>query len=151
VEDGGGWLTKAEAVSYSGISLRTIEREISLKKIRTKQRRQVGRRSVTVLHPEDVERLRQAFTPLAVESEGLGKMDEDGQLPIRRGQGDVITAFLQYVRPLVEGKPAFLPVKEAAKFVGLPEGYLRKCIREGTLTPIIHDGYYLRLADLYRL
>ena len=151
-EDGSGWMTKAEAVAFSGVSLRTIEREISLQKIRTKQRRQVGRRSVTILHPDDVERLRSDFTPLAVEP-GASLTIDDGerQLSPSRSQGDMITGLLQYVRPIVEGKPAFLPIKQAAEYIGLPEGYLRKCIKEGKLTPIVHGGYYIRLGDLYRL
>lgn len=60
------WLTKAEVVGFTKISLRAIEREISAGHIRTQQRRQVGQRSVTVLHPEDVERLRKSFTSLSV-------------------------------------------------------------------------------------
>src|SRR5262245_15127197 len=152
-KDGMEWMTKTEAVSFTGISLRTIEREISLKKVRTKQRRQVGRRSVTVLHPEDVARLKQDFSLMSViePSESLAVNAKMSDLPIPRGQGDMITAVLQYVRPIVEGKPAFLPVKEAAQRIGLPEGYLRKCIKEGKLKPIVHGGYYLRLGDLYRL
>ena len=149
-----GWMTKAEAVVYSGISLRTLEREISLNTIRTKQRRQVGRRSVTVLHPEDVKRLRHDFTPLSTVETAASPHDsheEDSQLPMLRGQSPVVTAVLQHLRPFVEGKPAFLPVKEAAQYIGLPEGYLRKCIKEGKLVPIVHGGYYIRLGDLHRL
>lgn len=147
------WWTKAEAVAYSGISLRTLEREISLNKVRTKQRRQVGRRSVTTIHPADVERLRKDFTPLSTAGSSVEltrSQEEDTRLPAVRGQGDVVTALLEYLRPMVEGKPAFLSVKEAAEYSGLPEGYLRKCIKEGTLKPIVHGGYYLRVA-LHRL
>jgi excisionase family DNA binding protein len=154
-EDGVVWMTKAEAVTYSGISLRTIEREISLKKVRTKQRRQVGRRSVTVVHPTDVERLRKDFTPMSAQAVDLPASlpvnTEVSDLPSPRSQLDMVTAVLQYLRPFVEGKPAFLPVKEAAQYIGLPEGYLRKCIKEGRIKPIVHGGHYLRLADLYHL
>jgi hypothetical protein len=155
--DGSGnveWLTKAEAVAHAGISLRTIEREISLKNIRTKQRRQVGRRSVTILHPEDVARLRQEFISLSPTDPAKSLVDgqeEALQLPAMRSQGDMVSTLLHSLRPVVEGKPAFLPVKEAAAYIGLPEGYLRKCIKEGTLKPVVHGSYYIRLADLHRL
>jgi helix-turn-helix protein len=64
----------------------------------------------------------------------------------------LVTALLHYLHPVVEGKPTFLPVKEAAEYLGLPAGSLQKCIREGTLKPLIHGGYYIiRLGDLHRL
>jgi excisionase family DNA binding protein len=153
MKEGNGleWITKAEAVSLTKISLRTMEREISLGNIRTKQRRQVGRRSVTVLHPEDVERLRKDFTPLsAAEADSDGEQ-QSSQLPTLKGQSVSLAALLDYMRPLIAGKPAFLPVKEAAEYIGLPEGYLRRCIKEGTLKPINYGGYYIRLVDLHRL
>lgn len=150
-ENGVEWMTKAEAVAWSGVSLRTIEREISLQKIRTKQRRQIGRRSVTVLHPDDVQRLRSDFTPVAVEGASLPVSNGETHLPSVHSQSDVVTSFLQYIRPIVEGTPAFLPIKEAAEYIGLPEGYLRRLVKEGKLTPIIHGGYFIRLSDLHRL
>ena len=109
---------------------------------------------MTILHPEDVARLRQEFISLSPTDPAKSLVDgqeEALQLPAMRSQGDMVSTLLRSLRPVVEGKPAFLPVKEAAEYIGLPEGYLRKCIKEGTLKPIVHGGYHIRLADLHRL
>jgi hypothetical protein len=145
------WLTKQEAVSLTKISLRTIEREIAAGNVRTKQRRQVGRRSVTVLHPDDVERLRSDFTPLSSASEPAGVEEGSIQLPVLRPAADVLTALVQNLHPLVKEHRLFLPIKEAATYAGLPEGYLRKMIKAGKLKPILHGGYYIRLRDFDKL
>jgi excisionase family DNA binding protein len=154
MKSGLDWLTKAEAGNLTKVSLRTLEREIAAGSIRTKQRRQVGRRSVTVLHPKDVERLKGDFTPLAPPVTELVTVDseeESPQLPALRSATDILTAIIQNLRPLMKEQRRFLTVDEAATYTGLPEGYLWKLIHNKKLKPVDHGAYYLRVADLDKL
>ena len=58
------WLTKAEATAITGLSMRALERLIEDGTIAREYRKQPGRRSIAVLHPQDVEQLRREATPI---------------------------------------------------------------------------------------
>jgi excisionase family DNA binding protein len=147
-----GWPTKAEAMALTGLSMRSIERAIEDGTIHREYRKQPGKRSVAVLHPEDVERLRHEATPVGPlvlppqpNGEGVPALRND---PVTR----TIASFLSLALPHVtQERKRFLTLPEAAHYVGLPEAYLRRCIKGGSLPTVRAGRLYVRRADLDQL
>jgi hypothetical protein len=143
MENGLGWLTKAEAVNLTKVSLRTIERETAAGNIRTKQQSQVGRRSVTVFPPKEVERLRQDFTSLLTPEPSVEETsgeEQSRQLPVLRPAAEVLAAVVQSFTPPLGAQQRFLTVQEGATSAGLPAGYWWRLIHNKSLQPRLHGA-----------
>jgi hypothetical protein len=75
-EDFTQWVPKQDAAEALGDSDRTLERKILKLKLRTTQRDVPGRRSITVLHPTDFERLKKMMIPA---SPSPSEREEEGK------------------------------------------------------------------------
>jgi hypothetical protein len=125
-----GWPTKAEAMALTGLSMRSIERAIEEGTIRREYRKQPGRRSVAVLHPEDVEHLRQEATPVGPLVLPPQPNSEGASVPAPRNDpvSRAVASFLSFALPHVaQERKRFLTLPEASAYVGLPEAFLRVC------------------------
>jgi excisionase family DNA binding protein len=133
------------------VPVRTLERRISAGEIRTKYVRMPHRRSMLTLCPEDLQRL--------VESEGGSTV----MLPPPQ-QIAPLPASIAPMVPANDAPPSrqelvlrrasrsrYVTLPEASKYIGLPEAYLRRLIRDGRLPAIRSGALYVRTADLDRL
>jgi excisionase family DNA binding protein len=149
-----GWVTKAEAVQITGLSMRAIERLIEKGDIRREYRRQPGRRSIAVLDPKRIDQLCREATPVTPSVLPATTPVPTGGLPAARNEAplqafaSLISAVLPYV---AQERKRFLSLPEAAEYVGAPVAFLRRCINEGRLPAERAGRLLVRRIDLDRL
>ena len=147
------WKTKAEAAEILGCSEKTVERYAKQKRIQKVLRRNPGRKSMPVFHPDDIEALRAE----AVRLEPFPVDKTTGRalaLPARRSAVEMLVNLLaDRVSPPATAPrhKLFLTLAEAADYSGMSPGWLRLKIREGELPAIKTRGWRIRRADLERL
>ncbi len=149
-KDLSSWPTKGEVVAQIGISERSLERLIQKKQVRRGYRRVPGRRSLAVLHPDDIEKLKQeTLLPLPDSPTG----SKATLLPVARQAtvANLLAALAVNGTQVPLHRKLYLSVKEAAKYSGLPQAYLRRLIGDGTLTALKAGGYRIRRSDLEKL
>ena len=135
------WLTKSEVNQRTGMSERTIERKIQSGELRQEFRNIPGRKPITILHPEDVARF---------EARTL-KPVPNGQLVHSTPQPDMtalMTAFLDSRSGIYLTDKYYLTPHEAAQVSGLPEGYLRRKLKNGELKGVKIPGWRIHREDL---
>jgi excisionase family DNA binding protein len=148
VENLDTWPTKKEVMDRLHMSEKTVERRINEGKIRKRERFIPGRKPLPILHPEDVRALQQqVLIPIAV------KNDHPAVPPSTSSRSDIaqvlvpLTALLTKLErnpeaffppslPATPPEKPFLTVKEAAKYSGLPEDYIRRQIASGAIPAI---------------
>ena len=149
------WLTKAEATAITGLSMRALERLIEDGTIARQYRKQPGKRSMAVLHPQDVEQLRVQATPinpqvLPTVQNGNG----DAGAPALRGDpiSRAVSTFLSIALPQVtQQQKRFLTIEEASTYTGLPTSAIETAIRKKKLIPIYAGkprAAYIRRTEL---
>ena len=149
-----GWPTKAEVMALTGLSMRSIERAIEEGTIRREYRKQPGKRSIAVLHPEDVEQFKKEAKPVGPLILPPQPNGDGATVPATRTDpvSRAVASFLSLALPHVaQERKRFLTLPEAASYVGLPEAYLRRCIKEGMLSSVRAGRFYVRRADLDQL
>src|SRR4051794_22390329 len=119
----GNWPDKHAAAATLGLSLRSVERLISQKKIRVKHRPILGRKPLTILNPEDIERIKAEVLP-PVPAPGKTGSALVPHRPVKAA--DMLAALTPPRVPL--DKKLFLTLREASEFSGLPQTYLRRLI-----------------------
>jgi hypothetical protein len=125
------WIPKQDACEQLGYTERTLERRIQKLKLRTAQREVPGRRSITVIHPADFERLKQAVIPTTPSQaeEDRKEIAVRPALPVELRQ---LIASLMAVSPYPP-RALFLNLKEASAYTGLSQSFLRRLMDAGTL------------------
>ncbi len=146
-----GWLTKAEVSASLGYSERQIERIVAKGDIRQGYKRVPGRRSIAVLHPDDIEKLKAETLP-PLPDIPAGPSRKVPLLPARQ----ITAATLLAAMATTEGgvplhRKLFLNIKEAAAFSGLPKSYLHRLVKEGSLPALRAGGYRIKRSDLEQL
>jgi hypothetical protein len=93
-EDYSRWIPKQDAADALGYDVRTLERKILKLKLRTAQLSVPGRRSITVVHPTDVERLKAMTIPVtAMPQEPHGLDEEQTEIAVRPALPAVLQEF----------------------------------------------------------
>jgi excisionase family DNA binding protein len=162
-----GWVTKTEAAEITGLSVRTIERLATSKKIQRAWRRLPGAKPVIVIHPDDVERIRQNAAPpfVTTMAENTGPNGKGQEITVRAPRAvapaadpaSIAGIFQQLLAarpaPAVELKDKlFLRLQEAAEISGLPAAYLRQAIRDERVDAIkTGGGWRIRRSSLEKL
>ena len=137
-----GWLTKAEAAQKTGISERTIERLVARGEIRQSYRHIPARRPITILHPEDIDKLKQKTLPPVPTPPINGALTKS-----------MVTDRFNFLTPprvAIKDK-IFLTIDEAAELSGLPKAHLRRLIADESLPAIKAHGWRIRRADIEKL
>jgi excisionase family DNA binding protein len=120
------WLTKTQAATRLGTSVKTIERLARRKQLRQRTRQTANSQPAAVYDPAEVERI--------AEKRGLA-----GALVAVGGAGDVqqpgpADATKRAAAPAVRiERKVWLTVREAAAYSGLPLAFLRESLRNGDL------------------
>jgi helix-turn-helix protein len=132
VEDFRQWIPKQDAAEQLGYSYRTLERKIIKLKLRTAQRDVPGRRSITIIHPADFEKLKAQTipaTPAPIEEENGRELEPRPALPpaIREFAASLLGTLPYPPRKL------FLTLREASDYSGLPQTDLERLIDAGEL------------------
>ncbi len=141
------WPTKGDVVSQLGISERSLERLIQQRKVRTAYKKVPGRRPLPLVHPEDVQRLRQEVLPAVPDGSHKALT-----IPNRQGVANLLASLATGNGARVELKDKFyLTLKEASELSGLPKSYLHRKIKEGTLPTLSAGGYRIHRVDLEML
>lgn len=153
------WPTKAEAITMTGLSLRTLDRLLESGQIRKAQRRQPGRRSIVVLHPDDVERVRRENLPIPpvrpeimFASQVPAPVDQGSTPTLPSPVVDFLSGILNAVAPYTgHAQKLWLSLEEAADLSGLSRSYLKSRIREGSLRAVKTRGWKIRRVDLVNM
>ncbi len=147
------WLTKAEVVAQTNLGLRTIERLMAKGTLRHAHRRVPGRKPISVIHPEDVAKLKaETLAPKPVPRIPEVVRPQQSAIPTR-----ALTVRQPVQGPLAREAPVrltekfFLTLPEAVQLSGLPAAYLKRLIAERRLSTIKAGGYRIRRADLAQL
>jgi excisionase family DNA binding protein len=140
------WPDKYAAAATLGLSPRSVERLIQQKKIRVKHRPILGRKPLTVLNPEDVERIKAEVLPPVPAPAKAGTALVPHR-PVKAA--DMLAALTPPRVPL--DKKLYLTVREASEYAGLPQSYIRRLITGKKLKAIVAAGYRIKRADLERL
>lgn len=145
------WPSQTEAAVQLGTNERTIRRYIASGRLRSAKRPVVGAKPQTVIHPDDIARVRQEQErePARMELE----------LPrIEPAASALAELFAGAARALADAKAKpvptlFLNLDQAAEASGLPRRLLLKLIHTpGYLKAAHHSGeWYVRRADLEAL
>jgi excisionase family DNA binding protein len=130
------WPAKQDAARELGLSLRSIERLITEKKIRVTHRRVPGRKALTCCHPEDIAKLKASIVPAtpvpapAQQSNGaVPALKQTAQLPQPVQQ--LMAAFLSTL-PYPPRKLT-LSMREAVEYSGLTPKTLKELIADGKI------------------
>lgn len=151
--DTSSWLTKGEAAHVLGVAEKTIERMAKRKQIQQAVRRRPGTASVAVFHPGDIENLKGQ----QAEAEKPGAFLMPAEKPQR--QAETALSIVELLRSAAQ-RPAevsltdklYLTVKEAVLLSGLPLGYLRSKMKDGSLAALkTGAGWRIKRADLLEL
>jgi excisionase family DNA binding protein len=145
-EDYSGWLTKQEIMKELGLSERTLERMLQRDEIKRAHRRVPGRKPITVISPDDIERLRaEVVKPEPIPA------PEERALAVRQRSGMELLALLRNTAQ-VPALPLFLSVKEASEFSGLSQALIRRLITQKKLKKVWLDrGYRISRKELETL
>src|SRR5262245_15125541 len=126
------WIPKQDAAEQLGYSYRTLERKIIKLKLRTAQRDVPGRRSITIIHPVDFEKLKEQTIPAlpAPIKEGASR-----ELEPRPALPPAIREFAASLLGTLPYPPRklFLTLREASDYSGLPQTDLERLIASGEL------------------
>lgn len=143
--NGNGWIPKAEAAQILGISLRQLERREASGYIRKKtlDRPATGRGSAPVFYAlEDIEAIRDGRphnwgvpvddnAPAAPQASGSTAIATRAPVtPLRPDWEQFCRAVATAVAPRPEPK-AYLTIREAAEYSGLPVAYLKRMASSG--------------------
>lgn len=159
------WLTKQLAADAIGVSTKTIEQLAKDKKLQQAywKRPETGA-TVSVYHPEDVERLRKERNPDAppfvLPSPAEAKPEASTALAVPS-----MDRFFQAIAAAAGtsqksqnrsevrlAERLFLTIPEAAHFSGLPQAHLRRLMREGKLESLkTGSGWRIRRVNLEKL
>jgi len=145
-EDYRGWLTKQEIMKELGLSERTLERMLQRNEIHRAHRRVPGRKPITVIAPDDIERLRAEVVQPAP-----APAQEELALTIRQRSGMELLTLLRNTAQ-VPALPLFLSLREASEFTGLSQALLRRLMAQKKLKKVWLDrGYRLSHKELETL
>lgn len=139
------WPTKKEVMDKLHMSEKTVERRINEGKIRKRERFIPGRKPLPILHPEDVRTLQQqVLIPIPVKKENHAVTPS--YTDVAPWLSTLTTILVKLERnperffppslPVNPPEKPFLTVKEAAKYSGLPEDYLRRQIASGGILAV---------------
>jgi hypothetical protein len=148
-----GWKTKAEIVEELGISERTLERMLQRKKITRGQKRIPGRKPITVIAPQDVEKLRAEMVqpePGQSAQTTVPALRQQTAPALRQSQQALEAVQLHRTTDQIPLIPLFLNLKASSRYVGLPEETLKRCIREGKVKAFEGRTYFIARAELER-
>lgn len=138
-EDLSTWLTIEDMAAATGKGRRTIERLVERHAIHTaKDRRQDGRKPVTVIDPAEVMRL--STTPLrpVVQSVTVPAIQRATPPAVQTAKpatnSDMVTVLQALTPPLVPvAQKLFLSEEEAALYLGFPKEEIKRLRKSGAL------------------
>jgi excisionase family DNA binding protein len=137
------WPTLQEVHERTGISDRTLHRKINDGTLRKANRNLPGRKPVVVIDPQDAAALEATtLKPIPVSNGTLPATRQNGKMP----DSDILPLLAKLTEALE--KKLFLSLKEAARYSGLPQSYLQRRIKEGTLSAKKIGGWRIRRNDL---
>lgn len=146
-------MTKSEAAHELGVAEKTVERMAKRGQIQQAVRKRPGYASVSIFKPEDIERLKSEQDT----AETPGAFLMPAEKPQR--QAEAALSIVDLLRSAAQ-KPAdvslidklYLTVKEAVLLSGLPLGYLRAKMKDGSLAALkTGAGWRIKRADLMEL
>ncbi len=126
------WLTKEQAALILGHTREWVDTKIRQRQIATRQQPVQGRRPLTLVNPDDIERLKQEQSTPALLAPDKLRLPPYPPLP----------------PPPI---PPYLDLERASEWSGLPEGLLRLFVREGRLAAVKYGKYYIARRDLEHL
>jgi excisionase family DNA binding protein len=137
MEDLGTWIAKKEVVAQTGLTERTLERKVKRGELRRKTRDIPGRKPLPVFHPEDVARLKEkTLTPVPLEKADIAKSRQLAPVSSRLKPTDRQADIATLAEATALAFKVYLTMKEAARFLGLSEKYVKKARGNGTLRGI---------------
>lgn len=160
-----GWPNIDQVSATTGISRRTLERELSAGKWQTEKRKRHGARAEVVFDPDQVAARmpapRSAVVP-ASDSASVAKVAETQETGLSFELiAQVVAMAVQQVMgtmtpPQSEPQPMFVDLEEASRLTGLSVGCLRSLVKERRLLHVLdrrshHSGHRVpkvRRADL---
>lgn len=135
------WPNIEQVAAQTGISRRTIERELSAGKWRTQKRRRTNARPEVVFDPEQVASRMPVGHASVVKAVPATMAETAGtEEPITwNGVAELAGAICQQILGALmpaaeEEKTLYVGLDEASKITGLSVGCLRKRVKEGELT-----------------
>ncbi|HEX4138341.1 MAG TPA: hypothetical protein VHY84_27270 [Bryobacteraceae bacterium] len=144
--DTSNWPTLTEAAVVLGTNERTIRRWIEAKRLQAGTRPVVGRKPLTIIEPEGVERMRfERMPPVLLRDEGRAASNDAAHpdsmalaphVPENAGHLQHFLAGVLQGYPVQRPKP-WLNLDEAAEFSGLPRGWLLARARLGAQGAVI--------------
>ena len=140
------WPTLQEVQERTGISDRTLHRRINDGTLRKAHRNLPGRKPVLIIHPDDAAALETTtLKPIPVSNGTLPATRQNGKMP----DSDILPLLAGLTQALE--KKLFLSVKEAARYTGLPQSYLQRRVRAGTLKAYNRGGWKIHRTELEKL
>ena len=158
-----GWLTKQQASESLGVSTKSVEAYIAKGLIQSVLKPRVGKPPILVLHPGDVDKLReerqQQQQPQTFLVPAGPAIQPDDPQQFWRGLVDVLAnvaqrpvAALPAPSDILDPSKLFLSVREASKVSGLPADYLRGLVKSGELPARkVGNRAFIKRADLEKL
>jgi excisionase family DNA binding protein len=149
------WLTIDEAATRSGRSRRTIERLIAGQKIITDKRPIEGHSPITVLDPDEVDKLRAQVLRPVVQSDTPSARQTDimpVSTPARQADIGALLTVAERVLAVAEGlrvpvvSKRFLSFKEAGLYLGFPTAEVKRLVKSGTLPAVRLTNRQWRIA-----
>jgi excisionase family DNA binding protein len=158
------WLTKQQAAEAIGCSTKTVEQLAKAKQIQQgfHKRPETGA-TVSMYHPEDVNRIRLGRNPeaepFAVPNESpVSSKGASTALTAARNTDHLLGALATALSGTSQNGPVriaekqFLTLSEAAHYSGLPLSHIRRLMKEEKLEALkTGSGWRIRRADLQKL
>jgi excisionase family DNA binding protein len=136
------WPTKVEVSRETGLSQRTIERKIQAGDIRQEFKHIPGRKPISILHPEDVAKLKEhTLVPIPL----VGAPRPSTPQPDMSSFISLLSAVPARTR---NSEKLYLRLDEAAEYSGLSKTYLRRQIASGVIHAFKDGGWRIKRADL---
>lgn len=136
-----------EVAERLGVSERTVENYIAERRLGSRPRQRAGKRALTVVDPDDVERLAAEQQRGAI----LAQQPPSSQAIAARAPEvvDAVIAALRGATPIAQIAKPFVTLAEAAEYSGLPVRLLRRIVKRGGLAAVSFAGEtYVKRADL---
>lgn len=147
------WLTKSEAAHALGVAEKTVERLSKRGQIQQAVRKRLGQASIVVFKPEDIERVKAEQD--TAETPGAFLMPAEKpqqQIAAAASMVDMLRAAVQKPVGVSLTDKVYLTIKEAVMLSGLPVGYLKAKMKDGSLPALkTGAGWRIKRADLMEL
>jgi hypothetical protein len=158
------WLTKDQTAAKLGVSTKQVERFAQARKLQqVRWKRPTGGQPIAVYAPADVDRLAHKLAPsrpfvapddTALEPAASGRGLRRQEAPPAAG-ALALQGFVHLMQQLAEqseqSQTVYLTVKQAARFTGLSQAYLRRACQVGEVQAKKDGAWKIRRTALAAL